>query len=81
MREKAAVCYQLDLAAARQEGRAEAVIAVLAARGLDVPESLRAQILSCRSTAALDRWLTRAATCAAADELGDAGGGESGAAG
>ncbi|MBI4703523.1 MAG: hypothetical protein HY744_20625 [Deltaproteobacteria bacterium] len=56
MREKAAVFYQLDLAAARQEGRAEgeaegeargcveAVIAVPAARRLDVPESLRAQI-------------------------------------
>ncbi|MBI4705648.1 MAG: hypothetical protein HY744_31530 [Deltaproteobacteria bacterium] len=62
-------------------GRAEAVIAVLAARRLDVRESLRAQTLSCRDTAALDRWLARAATCAAADELGDAVGDEPGAAG
>jgi hypothetical protein len=56
----------------RAEGRAYAILAVLAARGLDVPEDARARITACTDLAQLDAWLARAVTAASAtDVVGD----------
>jgi Uma2 family endonuclease len=52
-------------------GRAESVIAVLEARGLEVPADLRARILACTDLGRLDRWLVRAMTAAAAEDIDD----------
>jgi Uma2 family endonuclease len=48
---------------------ADAVLAVLAARGVAVGEAERARIVDERDLARLERWLLRAATCAEAHEL------------
>ncbi|MEO7327065.1 MAG: Uma2 family endonuclease [Minicystis sp.] len=52
----------------REEGRARAVLAVLAARGVPVPDEIAARILACHEAATLDGWLRRAAT---AERLSD----------
>jgi hypothetical protein len=49
--------------------RARALIAILQARGLAVPRSMRSRILACADTAMLDRWIARAATARNADEV------------
>jgi hypothetical protein len=49
-------------------GRAHALLAVLAARGLDVPEDVRARITACTEFTRLDAWLARAVTAASAAE-------------
>jgi len=53
-----------DRAEARGEahGRAQSILGVLAARGLEVPEVVRAQVLSTLDRGSLDRWLSLAAT-------------------
>lgn len=52
-------------------GRAAAVLAVLDARGIAVPEAERTRILSCHDLAQLDVWLRRAASATAlADVFG-----------
>lgn len=48
---------------------ADAVLAVLAARGIAVSDAERARIVDERDVARLERWLVRAATCAEAHEL------------
>jgi hypothetical protein len=48
-------------------GRAQALLGVLAARGLDVTAGARARVLACEDTATLDRWLALAATATAAE--------------
>jgi flagellar biosynthesis GTPase FlhF len=45
-------------------GKAEAVLAVLAARGIVVSDAQRAGVLACRDLGMLDRWLVQAATAA-----------------
>ena len=50
-------------------GRAHALLAVLAARGLDVPEDVRARIITCPDLARLDGWLARAVSAASAAEV------------
>jgi hypothetical protein len=52
---------------ARGEGRA--VLTVLDARGVHVPEAIREQILACTDLAQLDAWLRRAVTAATAEEV------------
>lgn len=54
----------------RAEGKAEAVLSVLEARGVEVSEEDRRRILSCTDLPTLDRWLRQVATAAAAAELG-----------
>lgn len=49
----------------RAQGRA--ILTVLGARGLNVPEPLRARILGSTDAAELDRWLTLAVTAPSAD--------------
>ena len=51
------------------EGKAEAVLAVLAARQLAVPDDVRARITRCTDVALLDRWLARAVTVQAAADV------------
>jgi hypothetical protein len=48
-------------------GRAQALLGVLLARGLDVPEPVRARVASTTDIATLDRWLALAATSPSAD--------------
>jgi hypothetical protein len=46
-----------------------AVLIVLDARGVQVPEAVREQILACTDLAQLDVWLRRAVTASTADEV------------
>jgi predicted transposase YdaD len=43
-------------------GEARSLLRVLAARGFDVPEDTRDQVMSCTDTTQLDLWLDKAAT-------------------
>jgi hypothetical protein len=66
--------YQSDfarryVAQGKAEGQAHAILAVLAARGLEVPEPVRARITACTELARLDAWLARAVTAAAAADV------------
>jgi hypothetical protein len=54
---------------AKAEGKAEALLAVLAARGIAVGAAERVRILGERDPQQLDRWLAEAATCAEVAEL------------
>jgi hypothetical protein len=65
--------YQSDfarryLAQGKVEGRSHALLAVFAARGLEVPERVRAQITACVDFARLDAWLAGAVTATSAAE-------------
>lgn len=65
--------YQSDFArkyfgAGKAEGLAEGVLAVLDARGISVPDDVRARISNCADAHRLDGWLIRAAN---ATTLGD----------
>lgn len=51
------------------KGEANAVLAVLAARGLDVTEEQRRRITSCTDTGLLLRWTKRAVTADSTDEV------------
>lgn len=53
----------------RAEGLADAVLAVLTARGVDVPAPARQQILNCTDHDQLDRWTRRAATASSIDDV------------
>jgi Uma2 family endonuclease len=57
------------LAEGWSRGRAEAVLAVLAARGIGLAPADRARVLAERDPDRLDRWIARAAICATSDEL------------
>ncbi|MGD0525624.1 MAG: hypothetical protein ABSE49_10790 [Polyangiaceae bacterium] len=66
--------YQSDFARryfgqGKAEGKAEAVLAVLAARQIAVPDEIRARITACADVAILDRWLARAITALAAADV------------
>jgi hypothetical protein len=66
-----------DVAIAKAEAKAEArgeaaaLLEVLSARGVDVPEDTRAQITNCTDLEQLRQWLRRAATANDVDELFD----------
>ncbi len=51
------------------EGQVRAILSVLAARGLVVSDQARARILSCGDTALLGRWIVKAATAAAVEDV------------
>lgn len=57
-------------------GKAEALLAVLAARGVAVGDAERQRILGERDPVQLDRWLARAVTCTEAAELFTLGSGQ-----
>jgi hypothetical protein len=56
-------------AAGEARGEGQAVLTVLDARGVAVPEAVREQILACTDLTQLDVWLRRAVTAATADEV------------
>ena len=51
------------------KGEAKAVLAVLAARGIQLPDDLREQITTCTDLDQLDTWIRRAATARTAHDL------------
>ena len=61
------------LAKGRSEGRAEGeahmILRVLAARGVEVPDKVREQVLSCTDIGQLDVWVDRAATATSLEEV------------
>jgi hypothetical protein len=54
----------------RVEGEANALLAVLDARGIEVPPEARARITGCTDVDQLEAWLRRAATADTIKELG-----------
>jgi hypothetical protein len=50
------------MAKGRAEGEAEALLAVLDARGIHVPDDIRVDITACTDTAQLEVWIRRAVT-------------------
>jgi hypothetical protein len=58
----------------KNEGMAAAILAVLAARGMDVGGEVRGRILGCGDAATLARWIARAAVAGSPEEVvGDVG--------
>jgi hypothetical protein len=57
------------IAQARAEGRAEALLHVLGARGISVDDAAAQRIRSCTDIAVLDSWLERAVSVRTAEEL------------
>ncbi len=55
----------------RAEGEATALLAILDARGIDVPDDARARITGCSDLVQLDTWIRRAATADSIDDLFD----------
>jgi hypothetical protein len=53
----------------KAEGVSEALLAVLAARGLTLSENDRARVAACTDLVTLGRWLTRAARATATTEV------------
>jgi hypothetical protein len=53
----------------RAQGKAETVLDVLAARGIDVPESVRVRIGECTDLGQLELWVRRAVTADSVDDL------------
>jgi len=56
-------------AAGEAKGKADALCAMLGARGFAVPDAMRQRIAECRDISMLDRWIVRAATAATVDEI------------
>lgn len=55
----------------RAEAKADDVLRVLRARGVEVPDDVRARIVGCTDLERLDAWLDRASTAHSVDDLGD----------
>jgi len=51
------------------KGEAKAVLAVLATRGIDVPEDVRVRISECSDIEQLESWVVRAVTVDSVDDL------------
>lgn len=62
-------CINQGRAEGRAEGEAKAVLAFLAARGVEVPDEARDRITSCADLDQLETWVRRAATINTIDEL------------
>jgi hypothetical protein len=61
--------YEKGMAHGKVEGKAEAVLGVLAARSLPVSEDQRRRLLACRDASALDRLVAFAVSTVSAAEL------------
>ncbi|GGK72683.1 hypothetical protein Sme01_07830 [Sphaerisporangium melleum] len=57
------------VAEGKAEGRAEALLLMLDARGIAVSEEARGRILGCAESARLDEWIQRAVTVESVDDL------------
>jgi hypothetical protein len=62
-------CFFQGKAEGEAEGEARALLAVLAARGFDVPEKVRTRINECTDADRLESWIRRAATADSIDEV------------
>jgi hypothetical protein len=50
-------------------GEAQMLLRIMAARGLDIPEHVRARVAECADTARLEAWADRAATATSVEEI------------
>jgi hypothetical protein len=57
------------VAQGKAEGKAQALLQFLEARGLEVPEEVRLRITGCTDEALLDTWIRRSVTAASAREV------------
>ena len=57
------------IAIGKAEGRAEALMVLLAARHVGLTSQQRERILACRDPRELDTWITRAAAATSADDV------------
>jgi hypothetical protein len=57
------------LSQGKAEGKAEGILALLAARQIAVGEAVAAKILRCKDLVTLDRWLVRSATAPSAPDV------------
>jgi hypothetical protein len=53
----------------RAEGEADALLTVLSARGIDVPDDARARIAGCTDVQQLQTWIRRASTATSIHEV------------
>ena len=53
----------------KAEGKAEMILAVLAARGIVLPEEVRARLVECADLEQLETWGRRAATADSAEDI------------
>jgi predicted transposase/invertase (TIGR01784 family) len=67
--EIAAARWTEGKAVGKAEGKAESILAVLAARGIPVTAETRARIEACKDLPTLDEWIIRAATLTSAEEM------------
>jgi len=63
--------YAQGEARGRAEGEASAMLAILHARGISVPEDIRTRITTCTDLDQLNTWIHRAATAATIHDLLD----------
>ena len=56
-------------AAQRAEGKAEAIVAILTARGIAVDDEGRARIMGCSDVTTLDRWIVRSIFASSVDDV------------
>jgi len=61
--------WEREKAELRAEGKAEAILTVLVARGVQVSEGIRQRVLGCKDPSTLERWLARAVTAASAADV------------
>ena len=54
--------WESEKAELRAEGKAEAILSVLSARGFEVSDWVRQRVLGCKDPSTLERWLARAIT-------------------
>lgn len=57
------------VAQGRTEGARQALLAVVAARGLELSDGSRQRIESCSSVTTLEQWIRRAAVVASGDDV------------
>jgi hypothetical protein len=55
----------------KAEGKAEAIVAILTARGIPLDDARRARITGCSDAATLDRWLVRAISASSVEDVVD----------
>jgi len=53
----------------RAQGEAQILLRIMAARGLDIPEDVRARVAECADTTRLEAWADRAATATSLDDI------------
>jgi hypothetical protein len=53
----------------RAEGKAEAIFIILSGRGMPISVETRSRILACTDVGQLDKWIQRASTAVAIEDL------------